>query len=808
MTCDGLCQFCPRRSAVLPGPFGSCSSDGDLNAPYLFVGMAPGKDELGQVPFIGKSGSLLWSSCRKIGISRPEVRLMNVSNCHPIAKHGKDLSQQQINACWSRFNEEILMSKAKVVVLLGGDALRRVTGMHKIDRYRGYLFTPDQLVGQEVSIPVEGAYKTSQKCKGCAGLGCDECGSTGWKFRKGDYRIVHQKLTSEVVLPPSVKWIIATYHPSYIMRMGRKPLRAFMNDLDRARRAVEDKLEIKKHYYDVEPRPIGEGLVAFDIENVGGLDGAIDRIGLASNTNVWTAPWNHQSREATAYELSDPDRIKAAHNVQHDLKHLEAEGVKIPGKIFDTMWAGMVLEPDLPMGLRSMAPLWLDLHGCWKDDNRSDPKRYNALDAAIDRDLAETLILRHKDLGSYEALMRLVMPSLRVLLDMHRTGMKVDLEWLGKWSKRLKDRMNIAAKIWGENVQGVEITSDQQLHSFIYGRLGMDVIKDPDNDYKPTLAAWAIQLLIQRYPEYNELLRCILTYRKLQKLLDAGGVHLGADGCVHPHFGPQWKDEPDPRSKRKGTTSTLRLSVASDGGLNIQQIQKQARRMYVAPPGYVFLKADLDRAEPWVNAVLSQDQQLIDDLEHGDPYTSLSEEAGCDRKTGKALFLARSYGAGERKGAIILAKQGITTTHQTVGQVFAAIANRYKRLEWFRHSISKEVSKTGRLTSGFGFTRFFMGGSNDIPEALDWMCQHPVACILLSVLVPLHDMARSFHGWLAITVYDEAMVCVPAVYADEAARAMLDIMRTERPEVAPGFRPRVSAVMFGTNWRDLAPLPL
>lgn len=808
------CQHCPRRYDNYPGKPGACRSDGDLNAKILLVGMSPGEHELNNVPFVGAAGAVLWGTGRGVGLSRADVRIMNTSNCWPCGSKGKTLSDAQIGACWNRFNEEMLESKAEVVVCLGGDALTRVTGLHKIDRYRGYLFSPDMLKNQEVPLPVLGEYKTSRKCDECKGVGqtdtgltlCVTCEGFGYKYRKGDKRLLRTKVEVEPVLPPNCKWVIATYHPSYIMRKGRKPLRAFINDLHRAVRASRNELEIKERHWSDSPIEIArtDNLVAFDIENIGGLDGAIERIGFSGATGTWTAPWDHASKEAARYELGDPDRIKVAHNIQHDLRHLEAEGVEVPGTIFDTMWAGMILEPDLPMGLRSMAPLWLDLHGCWKDDMRALPEYYNAMDAAIEHDLAQALILRHHDLGSYEPLMKFVMPSLRVLLDMHRTGLHVDLPWLGMWSKKLADRRRVLEKVWHDDCPiECDIASPLKVQGLLYGYLGLDVVKDPDNGFKPTTAAWACRLLMTKYPNYHHLLRCLLAYRKIEKLIDCCSLSLGADGAVHPHFGPHWKDEPSEGSKRKGTTSTLRLSVAADGGLNLQQIPKMARRMYVAPKGYTFLEVDLDRAEPWVYAVRSNDTKLIYELEHGDPYLRVAEQAGCGRDTAKVLFLARMYGAREKKGNIILAKAGIASTPQTVKDVFASMANLYPRVERYREKIGQDAMKNGRLVSGFGFVREFRGGESDIPEAMDWEAQHHVAVTLLSTLVPLHQMAKSFGGWLALTVYDSAMLCVPTEQATAAGKAMLDVMTAERPEIAAGFRPRASVVKQGTNWRDL-----
>jgi len=796
------------------GAPGTCQFSGSDNATFLVVGSGPGASELGGEPFVGASGSLLWSTGLRVGLQRHDCRILNVSRCSPCGAKGKSLSQAQIGACWDDFNEAVRTSQARVVICLGGDALRRVTGLSGLDDYRGFLFSADQIRSQDISLPTLGAYKTSQKCKLCAGKGCVGC-KDGYKFRKGDEKMTRMKVHAEPVLPPNVEWIIATYEPISISRANRKTLRAFVNDLGRAVRAARGDLDIKRYTYTDVPRVVvddkSSDILAFDIENDYGLNGKINRIGMASSQGVWSAAWSASVREAAKYALGEPGRLKVAHNIQHDMRHLEAEGVMVEGPIFDTMWGGMTLEPDLPMGLRSMAPLWLDLHGCWKDESQNNPAWYNAQDNGITYDLGKVLIARHKEIGSYGALMKFIMPSLRVLMDMHRRGMKVDLAWLGQFSAKLHARRNRIERLWRENTPySSEILSRPlDISSLLYYTLEMSMIRDPDNDNRPTTAAWALQILMKRYPQHRDMLRCLLAYRKLEKLQAATAVALGPDGCVHPHYGPQWKDSQDEggdgmRAKRKGTTSTLRLAVGADSGLNLQQIPNIARRIYVAPEGYVFLKADIDRAEPWVYAVRSGDRTLISELTNGDPYQRLADKANCSRDAGKILFLARTYGAGARKGKMILAKKGIDAPQADVERIFKVMANEYATLEAYRAGIMRTATTAGRLYSGFGFMREFLGGDRDATEAADWEAQHHVALILWSLLVPLHEFAKSLGGWLQTTVYDEVLLCVPQGTEKQAAAGMLDIIRTERPEIAPGFRPSVSEVLTGTNWRDLA----
>src|SRR5690348_6395997 len=128
------CEHCPRRSAPYPGLPGTCSFGGLATSKFLVVGKAPGSNEIGTEPFTGPSGALLWGVGKGVGLLRHESRVLNVSRCTPCAKKG-GLTPAQIGACWDDFNTAMQASQAEVVICLGGDALRRVTGLSDLDDY-------------------------------------------------------------------------------------------------------------------------------------------------------------------------------------------------------------------------------------------------------------------------------------------------------------------------------------------------------------------------------------------------------------------------------------------------------------------------------------------------------------------------------------------------------------------------------------------------------------------------------------------------------------------------------------------------
>ena len=122
--------------------------------------------------------------------------------------------------------------------------------------------------------------------------------------------------------------------------------------------------------------------------------------------------------------------------------------------------------------------------------------------------------------------------------------------------------------------------------------------------------------------------------------------------------------------------------------------------------------------------------------------------------------------------------------------------------------IKKWSWESGWLVNGFGYHREFQGGKKDRREIMNWWAQSHVAWILWRLLVPIHEMAKSYGGHLAFTLYDELTTAIPDEHVRAAARAQREIMQQPLDCVAPGYYPRVGTIRTGKNWRDLKPLEL
>ena len=138
-----------------------CFPSGD-NAPVvdepkqtgiLLVGQAPGSTEVTtRLPFTGPAGRRLMGWFERAGLSRAEVYLSALCRCFPgKAKGGGDLTPSRtiINNCRPHLSRELELLRPKVVVPVGGLAIKELLGVTRLSeavgetiRRSGLVFVP------------------------------------------------------------------------------------------------------------------------------------------------------------------------------------------------------------------------------------------------------------------------------------------------------------------------------------------------------------------------------------------------------------------------------------------------------------------------------------------------------------------------------------------------------------------------------------------------------------------------------------------------------------------------------------------
>ena len=117
------CQNCPLGGTRTRLVFGV----GSETAEVLFVGEGPGEQEdLRGEPFVGPAGQLLDDMLHMIGLDRSRVYIANVVKCRP--PHNRDPQPFEQAACSGWLERQIELLQPKLIVCLG-----RIAAMALID---------------------------------------------------------------------------------------------------------------------------------------------------------------------------------------------------------------------------------------------------------------------------------------------------------------------------------------------------------------------------------------------------------------------------------------------------------------------------------------------------------------------------------------------------------------------------------------------------------------------------------------------------------------------------------------------------
>lgn len=316
--------------------------------------------------------------------------------------------------------------------------------------------------------------------------------------------------------------------------------------------------------------------------------------------------------------------LKIGQNIKYDYEVLNNYGVTLQGKMFDTMIAHYLIQPELHHNMDYMAETLLgyrtihieELIGPkgkkqknMRDLSPTDICEYAAEDADITLRLKHVLEPRLKELGLEELFWNIEMPLVRVLADMELNGVCLDTEALQETSRIFTDRMKqYEQEIYKEAGETFNIGSPKQVGDILFGKLQiMDKPKKTKTGQYVT-SEEVLQSLEAKHP----VVRNILNYRGMKKLLS---TYIDAlpklinprTGHIHTSF-------------NQAQTATGRLSSSDP---NLQNIPvrtddgKEIRKCFIPEDGCLFFSADYSQIELRIMAHLSGDENMMEAFREG-----------------------------------------------------------------------------------------------------------------------------------------------------------------------------------------------
>jgi uracil-DNA glycosylase family 4 len=134
-----VCVQCPlhkSRTLAVPG-------EGKATAPVMIIGEAPGRneDQTGR-PFVGSSGKYLDSVLEGTGFNRLDFFITNIVKCRPPAN--RTPKANEVETCTSLYLfEQISVINPRLIMLLGGVAVKTMLGFKTVEAARGRIIEHD-----------------------------------------------------------------------------------------------------------------------------------------------------------------------------------------------------------------------------------------------------------------------------------------------------------------------------------------------------------------------------------------------------------------------------------------------------------------------------------------------------------------------------------------------------------------------------------------------------------------------------------------------------------------------------------------
>jgi len=298
--------------------------------------------------------------------------------------------------------------------------------------------------------------------------------------------------------------------------------------------------------------------------------------------------------------------------------------LELKGKMWDTMIAHYLIQPELRHNMDYMAEVYLhyktihidELIGPKGKTQRSmrdlSPTlvyEYACEDADITLQLKNKLEPELKRLDCERLFYDIEMPLMPVLAEMEMNGVCLDTQSLAETSKQFTTRMNdIEQRIYELAGEQFNIASPKQV-----GEILFDKLKIVEKAKKTKKGQYVTsEEVLQQLKNKHEIVADILEHRGLKKLI---GTYIDAlpklinprTGHIHTSF-------------NQTITATGRLSSSDPNLQNIPirgEDGKEIRKAFIPEPGCLFFSADYSQIELRVMAHLSDDKNMIEVFQEG-----------------------------------------------------------------------------------------------------------------------------------------------------------------------------------------------
>lgn len=324
--------------------------------------------------------------------------------------------------------------------------------------------------------------------------------------------------------------------------------------------------------------------------------------------------------------FADKKKTWIGQNTKYDLLVLKWYGIEVAGKLFDTMLAHYVIEPD---GKRSMdllsekflgyEPVHIEeligkkgkTQGNMRDVEIEKVKEYAGEDADITLQLKKVFVPLLKKKEVERVFNEVESPLVKVLVDMEFEGINVDVDFLKEYSKELaKDSKKAEESVYKQAGVRFNLASPKQLGEVLFDKLKLDpsAKKTKTGQYQT-----GEDVLLKLAAKGHQIVDDILTFRELSKLkstyVDALPQLINKKtGRVHTSYGQAVAVTGRLQSNNPNLQN---IPVRTDRG-------KEIRKAFIPRDNkHILLSADYSQIELRIVASISGDKNMCKAFKDG-----------------------------------------------------------------------------------------------------------------------------------------------------------------------------------------------
>ncbi|BAZ07285.1 DNA polymerase I [Calothrix sp. NIES-3974] len=528
--------------------------------------------------------------------------------------------------------------------------------------------------------------------------------------------------------------------------------------------------------------------------------------------------------------LEDETYPKTFQNAKFDRLVLRVQGINLAGVIFDPMLASYVINPDDKHNLNDITSRYLeginlqnyeDLVSKGKtigEVSIQQVANYCGLQVYATYQLFAKMQAVLNEYPQLQQLFQQVeLPLETVLAEMEFTGVRVDSEYLEKFSRQLEqDLQTIENNAYNAAGETFNLGSPKQLSQLFFEKLGLDVKKSRKTKTGYSTDAAVLEKLQGDHP----VIDAIIEHRTLAKLkstyVDTLPKLIRPDTQrVHTNF-------------NQTATSTGRLSSSNPNLQNIPirtAFSRQIRQAFLPEPGWLMVAADYSQIELRILAHLSQDPTLITAYQQNQDIHTVTarlvfektEITPDERRFAKTINFGVIYGMGAQKFSretgikVAEAKKFIAKFNERYADVFSylekmkktALANGFVetilgRRRYFKFQTAQSLLGKNHDEIDLSKLRLNNDDAGLLRAAANAPIQGSSADIIKIAMVQLQQILQGYQARLLLQVHDELVFEIPPQEWEELQGKIKSTMENAVSLSVP----LLVEVKAGENWME------